>query len=78
MLFRSLAETSGGNDEVKVFNAFDQNIGQIVADEGSSASQRLGTAVEPLNSLRNIVFLAGLVIAALAAVGCGQRLREYR
>ena len=73
-----LDSTAGGNNAVEVFNAFDQNIGQIVSDEGSSASQRLGTAVEPLNSLRNIVFLAGLVIAALVAVGCGQRLKEYR
>ena len=73
-----LDSTAGGNNAVEVFNAFDQNIGQIVSDEGSSASQRLGTAVEPLNSLRNIVFLSGLVIAVLVAVGCGQRLKEYR
>ncbi|MEO8267637.1 MAG: hypothetical protein ABI706_19210 [Ilumatobacteraceae bacterium] len=73
-----LDPTEGGNNAVEDFDAFDQNIGQIVADEGSSASQRLGTAVEPLNSLRNIVFAAGLVIAALAALGCGQRLKEYR
>ena len=34
--------------------------------------------VYPLHSLRNIVFIAGLVVAVLAAWGCGQRLREYR
>jgi hypothetical protein len=70
--------TPGGNNAVVVFNAFDQNIGQIVDDEGSSASQRLGTAVDPLNALRDIVFVAGLVVGVLAALGCGQRLKEYR
>jgi hypothetical protein len=74
----SLDQTEGSNSAVEFFNAFDQNIGQIVDDEGSSASQRLGTAVEPLSSLRNIVFVVGLVVAVLAALGCGQRLKEYR
>ncbi len=74
----SLDPTQGSTHAVESFNAFDENIGQIVSDEGANASQRLNTAVDPLNALRNIVFAAGLVVAALAALGCGQRLREYR
>ena len=73
-----VASTPGGNNAVEVFDAFDQNIGSIVTGEGASASQRLSTAVDPLSALRNIVFVAGLVVAALAALGCGQRLKEYR
>ena len=61
-----------------MFDDFDQNIGQIVLAEGSDASAQFLDAVSPLRSLRNIIFVAGLVVAVLAALGCGQRLREYR
>lgn len=67
-----------GSTIVELFDQFDQAVGQVAADEGSSAAQLLTDAVAPLNSLRNIVFVAGLVAAALAALGCGQRLKEYR
>ncbi len=70
--------TSTGTKVPDVFDVFDQNIGQIVVDEGSNASSLLADAVSPLRSLRNVVFVAGLVVAVLAALGCGQRLREYR
>lgn len=70
--------TSSTVDAVGDFNTFDQAIGEIAKREGSNASTRLSDAVSPLKSLRNVVFIAGLVVAALAAVGCGQRLREYR
>jgi hypothetical protein len=63
---------------VRSFDDFDQAVSQIVANEGTNASARLSDAVSPLSSLRNIVFVAGLVIAVLAALGVGQRLREYR
>ena len=63
---------------VTVFDEFDQLVGEISTSEGSAASSRLTDAIEPLTSLRNIVFLAGLAIAVLAALGCGQRLKEYR
>jgi len=49
-----------------------------VTNEGSHASALISDAFSPLRSLRNIVFVAGLVVAVLAALGCGQRLREYR
>ena len=71
-------KTSAGIDSVKAFDDFDQAVGKIATTEGSTASARLSSAVHPLSSLRNIVFLAGLVIAVLAALGCGQRLKEYR
>ncbi|HEX3089605.1 MAG TPA: hypothetical protein VHQ23_13205 [Ilumatobacteraceae bacterium] len=70
--------TSTGTKVPDVFDVFDQNIGQIVVNEGSNASSLLADAVSPLRSLRNVVFVAGLVVAVLAALGCGQRLREYR
>ena len=71
-------KTSDGVDSVKAFDDFDQAVGKIATAEGSTASARLSDAVDPLSLLRNIVFLAGLVIAVLAALGCGQRLKEYR
>jgi hypothetical protein len=72
------ATPNGGINVPDEFNDFDKNIGQIVVDEGSDASSLLADAVSPLRSLRNVVFVAGLVVAVLAALGCGQRLREYR
>ena len=73
-----LQPTSAGINAASAFDRFDQAVGKIAAAEGSTASARLSDAVDPLSSLRNIVFLAGLVIAVLAALGCGQRLKEYR
>ncbi len=70
--------TSDGINAGLAFDQFDRAVGQIVTDEASNASLRLSDAAGPLGSLRNIVFVAGLVIAALAAFGCGQRLKEYR
>jgi hypothetical protein len=70
--------TPSGINVPSVFDDFDRNIGQIVIDEGAHASVLLVDAVSPLRSLRNVVFVAGLVVAVLAALGCGQRLREYR
>ena len=73
-----LQATSKDINSADAFDAFDKAVGQIATAEGSTASTRLSSAVHPLNSLRNLVFLAGLVIAVLAALGCGQRLKEYR
>ena len=77
----SLGQAATPNSQVNAvtaFDNFDRIVGQIATDEGSSASTRLSDAVSPLKSLRNVVFVAGLIVAALAALGCGQRLREYR
>jgi hypothetical protein len=70
--------TSAGVYSTRAFDAFDQAVGKIATAEGSTASASLNGAVHPLNALRNIAFLAGLIIAVLAALGCGQRLKEYR
>jgi hypothetical protein len=67
-----------GINAVESFNAFDLTVGEIAAHEGDDASSRLTEAGSGLASLRNIVFLGGLVIAVLAALGVGQRSREYR
>jgi len=63
--------TSAGVNSASAFDGFDRAVDQIATAQGSTASARLNSAVDPLNSLRNIVFLAGLVIAVLAALGCG-------
>jgi hypothetical protein len=70
--------TPNGINAVVAFDGFDESVGKIVTGEGSDASTLIGDALSPLRSLRNIVFIAGLAVAALAALGCGQRLREYR
>ena len=70
--------TPNGLNAVMAFNGFDDSVGKIVAAEGSDASTLISDALSPLRSLRNIVFVAGLVVAVLAALGCGQRIREYR
>ena len=71
--------TPTGVNSANAFDGFDQAVGKIATAEGSTASARLSRCcVDPLSSLRNIVFLAGLVVAVLAALGCGQRLKEYR
>ncbi len=67
-----------GINAVDSFNAFDLTVGQIATQEGDNASSLLAEAGSGLNSLRNTVFVAGLVIAVLAALGIGQRLKEYR
>ncbi|MEP7045621.1 MAG: hypothetical protein ABI949_03015 [Ilumatobacteraceae bacterium] len=74
----SLGKPDIGPSAATTFDDFDQNVGQIVAAEGAKASTLLGDATSSLGALRNIVFIAGLVVAALGAIGIGQRLREYR
>jgi hypothetical protein len=63
---------------VTPFDDFDQLIGKVITLDGSNASTSLGDAVGPMGTLRNIVFLAGLGVGVLAALGFGQRLKEYR
>jgi hypothetical protein len=70
--------SANGTNAAEAFDQFDRQVGQVATDESASASLRLRNAESPLNSLRNIVFVAGLVVAALAALGFGQRLKEYR
>jgi hypothetical protein len=71
-------DAASGVNAVDVFDAFDQAVGKIAASEGTDASVRLADAASPLHTLRNLVFVVGLLIGVLAALGCGQRLREYR
>ena len=74
----STEPTPSGINAVVAFDGFDDSVGKIVTGEGSNASTLISDALSPLRSLRNIVFIAGLAAGALAALGCGQRLREYR
>ncbi len=71
-------DASSGVNAVKVFDEFDQAVGQIATTEGTNASVHLGDAVSPMGTLRNVVFVIGLLVGVLAALGCGQRLKEYR
>lgn len=70
--------TTTGVNAVTAFDDFDRAVGAIVKAKGDVASARLGDAASPLRTLRNVVALAGLAMAVLAAWGCGQRLKEYR
>jgi hypothetical protein len=71
------ASSSSGN-AVAAFDEFDKTVGQLATSEGANAAARLSDAVSPMHTLRNLVVLVALVIGALAALGCGQRLKEYR
>ena len=71
-------DTPDGINAVVAFDGFTSSLAKIVTNEGSHASALISDAFSPLRSLRNIVFVAGLVVAVLAALGCGQRIREYR
>ncbi len=70
--------STGVGNALARFDDFDRRIGELITLDGSSASLGLGDAVKPLRTLRNVVFFAGLALAVLAALGCGQRLKEYR
>lgn len=63
---------------VAQFDNFDRGVGGVVKTDGDGASTRLDNAIGPLRALRIVVFLVGLAVAALGAIGFGQRLREYR
>ena len=70
--------TPGGIDALSVFDDFDRAVGEIVTARGAATATQLADAASALGTWRVVVFVAGLVIAVLGAVGCGQRLREYR
>ncbi len=70
------ASTSG--NAVTAFDEFDKTVGQLATSEGANASARLSDAVSPMHTLRNLVVVVALLIGGLAALGCGQRLKEYR
>ena len=60
------------------FTEFDTASGSMAASLGAHASAEMSAASGGLSGLRTVVFLAGLLCAALVLVGYGQRLREYR
>ncbi len=70
--------TASNADAVAAFDEFDKTVGQLATSEGANASARLSDAVSPMHTLRNLVVVVALLIGGLAALGCGQRLREYR
>lgn len=60
------------------FDQFVTESGDQVTSAAASASAALSDARSSLGALRVLVFLVGLVVAALAFVGYDQRIREYR
>ncbi|MCU1362153.1 MAG: hypothetical protein JWN99_3442 [Ilumatobacteraceae bacterium] len=60
------------------FDAFAKSAETDLVAETSITASEFDDAVASLGALRVLVVLAGLAAAALAAIGYGQRLREYR
>lgn len=60
------------------FVAFAQSADSDLATDTTDATAALHDSVGSLGALRVLVVLAGLATAVLAAIGYGQRLREYR
>ena len=60
------------------FDQFVRDSGFTSDEQAAAAASALTDAPSSLAGMRVVVFLAGLVAAALALVGYGQRLREYR
>lgn len=62
----------------QVFDAFALSSDEIAETRIDAASDGLASSSDGLAVMRVLVFLAGLLVAALALAGYGQRLREYR
>lgn len=65
-------------DNAAAFEAFDVASVDATQRNTAIAIDRLSASNDRLGPVRIGVFVAGLVVAALAVVGVGQRLREYR
>lgn len=66
---------SSGRDLFDAFSSSSDEVAQARIDEATAA---LAASSDGLAAMRVLVFLAGLLVAALALAGYGQRLREYR
>lgn len=66
-----------GNARIQ-FNRFTENIALTGDGHAGTAAGALSDAPGGLQGARIVVFLAGLLVAALALIGYGRRLREYR
>ncbi|MDO8363365.1 MAG: hypothetical protein Q7V88_10755, partial [Actinomycetota bacterium] len=65
-------------DGSEAFASFASDSSDVAQAFTSSAVSELSGSASGLGGLRAVVFIAGLVVAALAVAGFGQRLREYR
>jgi hypothetical protein len=65
-------------DNAATFEAFDDASVEATQRNTTIAIDRLAASNDRLGLVRAGVFVAGLIVAALAVVGIGQRLREYR
>lgn len=74
----SARSSSLDGDAAAAFEAFDGVSSDAAALLGRKAASAMSSATDGLAGLRIVVFLAGLIVAALVLVGYGQRLREYR
>ena len=70
-----VASLDAGSD---VFDAFALSSDEIAQTRIDAATAGLASSSDGLAAMRVLVFLAGLLVAALALVGYGQRAKEYR
>jgi hypothetical protein len=70
--------TPTGKNSVDQFNAFDQAVTEVIASQRREVETQLGSAIDPLRVWTFVALLVGLLGAVLAAIGYGQRLKEYR
>jgi len=71
-------ESSLQGDANAAFSAFSAESDKLAASLGKEAAAAMATEGNGLGWLRVVVFITGLLVAALTLAGFGQRLREYR
>lgn len=72
------AATDASGEVAQSFAAFAVQSGDELQVQSSSAQREFDAADDSLPTLRLLVVLVGLAVAVLAAIGYGQRSREYR
>lgn len=81
-LGRDYGEATVSDDELQAtvvpFGNFAEASAQLVDESSAAATSALAAATDGLGLMRVLVFLTGMLVIVMAALGYGQRLREYR